>query len=270
MNRRRPKPASEYSGGSVRRSCEHVFVSTTRTLIARLLGQGQTRSEIALALGLAPPTVDYHIAVLQQANRSAGQAAAKAPHRWDVVRQVGTRRQVEELLNNGCSRGEVARRLGVSKSTVSYHARRLGMPVDARGARRYDWAAIQQFYDAGHSKRECEEHFGFSSYSWHAAVRRGALVPRPHAMPIEQLCAPSVPRGRENLKRRLIAAGLKANRCERCGLSHWRGAPLRMALHHVNGERHDNRLENLELVCPNCHSQTETFAGRNRPRLRAV
>ncbi|HWF50270.1 MAG TPA: HNH endonuclease [Solirubrobacteraceae bacterium] len=51
--------------------------------------------------------------------------------------------------------------------------------------------------------------------------------------------------------------------CERCGLIDWQGDPLTLALHHINGERHDNRLENLMLLCPNCHSRTDTYAGRN-------
>lgn len=54
---------------------------------------------------------------------------------------------------------------------------------------------------------------------------------------------------------------------ETCGLEEWLGRPLSMALHHVNGEDADNRLENLQMLCPNCHSQTENFAGRNRRPL---
>jgi len=69
-------------------------------------------------------------------------------------------------------------------------------------------------------------------------------------------------RGRWNLKRRLISAGLKDNRCEGCGLTEWRDRPLSLALHHINGDGRDNRLENLRLLCPNCHSQTDNFAGR--------
>ena len=69
--------------------------------------------------------------------------------------------------------------------------------------------------------------------------------------------------GRWNIKRRLLAAGLKEPRCERCGIEDWLGEPLTLALHHVNGDNRDDRLENLALLCPNCHSQTENFAGRN-------
>ena len=80
---------------------------------------------------------------------------------------------------------------------------------------------------------------------------------------------------RFHLKRRLLAAGLKKHLCEGCGIREWLGKPLSLALHHVNGDRHDNRLENLQLLCPNCHSQTPNFSGRNKrgrlpPELRAI
>ena len=60
---------------------------------------------------------------------------------------------------------------------------------------------------------------------------------------------------------------MKENRCERCGVSDWLGEPLAIALHHANGDGLDNRLENLVMLCPNCHSQTDNFSGRGRRRL---
>lgn len=47
--------------------------------------------------------------------------------------------------------------------------------------------------------------------------------------------------------------------CEECGISEWNGEHLTLELEHVNGNRRDNRLENLKLLCPNCHSQTSTW-----------
>jgi HNH endonuclease len=167
------------------------------------------------------------------------------------------------------SRSAIAKALGLSKSTVSYHARRLGQPVDDRGARCYDWSEIQRYYDEGHSLRECLARFGFSRHSWHAAVRRGAIVPRAHPMPIEQLLVADTYRSRHNIKLRLLGEGLKQDRCEVCGLREWLGRSLSMALHHVNGDGRDNRLENLQLLCPNCHSQTANFSARGR-RLAVV
>lgn len=66
-----------------------------------------------------------------------------------------------------------------------------------------------------------------------------------------------------HLKTRLLKAGLKEHICEICGITEWCGKPTPIALDHKNGNKRDNRLENLRTVCPNCHAQTETFAGKN-------
>jgi 5-methylcytosine-specific restriction endonuclease McrA len=170
------------------------------------------------------------------------------------------------MLAAGRSQAEIARSLGVTKSTVAYHARRVRDP-DPRFRRRYDWRVVQAHYDTGHSVNDCVAHFGFSKQTWHAAKNRGAVITRPNAMPINVLL--SAPRDRAHLKKRLLKAELLANRCGQCGLTDWLDKPLSLELHHINGDGQDNRLENLALLCPNCHSQTDSWGGRNsRRRLR--
>jgi hypothetical protein len=67
-----------------------------------------------------------------------------------------------------------------------------------------------------------------------------------------------------DLKRKLISAGLKLDICEECGQKPvWNNKPLVLQLDHINGNNNDNRIENLRILCPHCHTQTDTFAGRN-------
>ena len=66
------------------------------------------------------------------------------------------------------------------------------------------------------------------------------------------------------LKKRLIAEGLKQHKCECCGITEWNGKPAPIELDHINGNHHDNRLENLRILCPNCHAQTDTYRGKNK------
>ncbi len=66
------------------------------------------------------------------------------------------------------------------------------------------------------------------------------------------------------IKVRLISEGYKLPICESCGIGEvWNGKPLTLQLHHVNGKNRDHRIENVQLLCPNCHTQTETYVSRN-------
>ena len=67
-----------------------------------------------------------------------------------------------------------------------------------------------------------------------------------------------------HVKEQLFRMGLKENKCEKCGLSEWQGEPLICELHHINGDSTDNRIENLIILCPNCHSQTDNFRNKSR------
>lgn len=65
------------------------------------------------------------------------------------------------------------------------------------------------------------------------------------------------------LKLRLINEGVKEERCEICGNTEWMGGQIPLDLHHVNGNHFDNRLENLIILCPNCHRLTDNWGNKN-------
>jgi 5-methylcytosine-specific restriction endonuclease McrA len=139
----------------------------------------------------------------------------------------------------------------------------------ARDDRRvYDWTAVQAYYDQGFSMRQTQIQFGFCNAAWYKAKLRGEIRPRAGCMPIDELLRRGV--SRYNVKWRLIRAGLLPTHCQECGLHEWRGRQLSMHIDHINGIKNDHRLENLRMLCPNCHSQTETYGGRNAKRRRRL
>jgi hypothetical protein len=70
--------------------------------------------------------------------------------------------------------------------------------------------------------------------------------------------------GIAQLKRRLIREGILRYECYECGIFMWRGKKISLQLDHINGIHNDHRIENLRFLCPNCHSQTETYCGKNK------
>jgi hypothetical protein len=66
------------------------------------------------------------------------------------------------------------------------------------------------------------------------------------------------------LKNRLISEGLKAERCEACGRNRWMRQTIPLEIHHRDGDRTNNLLHNIELLCPNCHALTDNYRGKKK------
>lgn len=88
-------------------------------------------------------------------------------------------------------------------------------------------------------------------------------------IPTEQLLVNG--KFQSHLKERLLKENIIENKCIKCGLGDaWQNEPISLQLDHINGDSKDNRLENLRILCPNCHSQTETYAGKNSNNVKTI
>ncbi|WZB39642.1 HNH endonuclease [Streptomyces phage Cursive] len=93
----------------------------------------------------------------------------------------------------------------------------------------------------------------------------------PNKIPDEDVFVKDSPyvNNRVNLKTRILANGWLEYKCQKCGLgAEWNGEPLVLQLDHINGKNNDHRIENLRFLCPNCHTQTDTYAGKRREIIR--
>ena len=101
----------------------------------------------------------------------------------------------------------------------------------------------------------------FTGMGWNVGLK---FVPNP-PQPLEALLVKGSRPQSYLLKRRLIAEGLKLAACELCGWNTMsEDGRIPVELDHINGDHYDNRIENLRILCPNCHSLQLTHRGRNK------
>lgn len=190
------------------------------------------------------------------------------------------REKARELRLQGLSLNKISREVGAAKASVSVWVRDIQIPKTEKPKKlnddkpdpykQIDWNAVQKYYDDVKSLKECSIHFGISEWNLENAFRDGFLNRRLKILPFERILIENSPLNTGSLKKRLFSSGLKEKRCEgeNCGITEWRGKPISFELHHVNGINNDHRLENLLILCPNCHSQTDSYKGRNKVAAR--
>lgn len=84
--------------------------------------------------------------------------------------------------------------------------------------------------------------------------------------PIEYYLKENTYKSSHDLKKRILSSGIKKKFCENCGRGEWEGVDIPLELHHINSDNTDNRIENLQLLCPNCHALTENYRGKAKAK----
>lgn len=177
--------------------------------------------------------------------------------------------QIREMLLAGKPYSEISSKVGCAKATISYHAKALGL---SQGVikKDIDWLSVQEMIDNGLTVKEICSTVGIAKDTYQKAVKKGKIIPilSKSKYTLDELIesVKGIRTGsydRYLIKKFLFSEGRNKCEGEGCGIDNWFGERIMLELDHIDGNPRNNTLDNFRLLCPNCHSITDTWRGRN-------
>ena len=193
---------------------------------------------------------------------------------------------LEKLVNNGLSIRKMGEITKTTYTTVRYWLDKYGLKTNGYD-KKYNWdkETLKEAVNKSECKSDILRNLGISTKSGNFQTLDRYL--KKYEINIENIkydnkrgnkwvkkytnnevfCENSHMSGK-NIKLRIIGENLIEYKCQECGIiDEWNGKKIQLQLDHINGKNDDNRLENLRFLCPNCHSQTDTYAAKNKGTL---
>lgn len=180
---------------------------------------------------------------------------------------------LRKLLEDKVPYSEISKILRISKPYISGHAKVFGFPRKTKI--KYDWAIIQKDLDSGMSVSALRRKYGFAKASFGKAIITGKIIYNPVGkMSAKEFSnkVNGIPAD-QNIRRRMKQLLRKEGReykCQECGILEWNNKKIVFDLDHINGDSSNNNVDNLRFLCPNCHSQTVAWRGRNIKRKKEL
>ena len=244
--------------------------------IIELRSEGLSYNKIAEKLGCSKSTISYHCSKLEGNDKKIIENL-DVKNKKQCKYDVSLEEDIINLLKEEKNYNQIKEIVGLSKSKLYSLSKKNGL----NKKRSFNPSAQEIIFVINNSKSMTEAasmlNIPFSTFKKVTQLldiykpnqgREGYDRPKyeyeKSTIPINEILEGKYPLySGSSLKNRLFKEGIKKNKCEICNLDKWNNKPLTCQLDHIDGNSKNHKLENLRIICPNCHSQTETYSGKN-------